>query len=166
MSAPILHCRPMPTASAGRLFVNNGSLTSLLPRPKPLTTSPSSLRGNGGSGPFSGPTTGSRGPSGLMLGCDVGASVRVFCTCCCCASVIIYPWLTSPMSVVAAGRASCRKLKWDMGSWQPSTYQTSMQLVQDKHAHYTQVKNARFEPHIIDANHHINPDVKKVRGSR
>jgi hypothetical protein len=38
-------------------------LTSLLPRPKPLTTSPFSLSGNGGSGPLSG----SRGSSGRMV---------------------------------------------------------------------------------------------------
>jgi hypothetical protein len=43
------------------------ALTSLLPRPKPLTTSPFNLSGNGGAGPLSGPTIGSRGPSGRML---------------------------------------------------------------------------------------------------
>jgi hypothetical protein len=41
--------------------------TSLLPRPNPLITLPSSLSGNGFSGPSSGPAVGSRGPSGLMV---------------------------------------------------------------------------------------------------
>jgi hypothetical protein len=41
--------------------------TSLLPRPNPLITLPSSLSGNGFSGPLSGPAVGSRGPSGLMV---------------------------------------------------------------------------------------------------
>lgn len=50
------------------MVVRNGALlTSLLPRPKPLTTSPFNLRGNGNSGPLSGPTMVSRGPSGRML---------------------------------------------------------------------------------------------------
>lgn len=43
------------------------SHTSLLPRPNPLITLPSSRRGNGASGPLSGPAVGSRGPSGLMV---------------------------------------------------------------------------------------------------
>lgn len=41
--------------------------TSLLPLPKPLMTGPDSLIGNGGSGPPSGPATGSRGPSGRIV---------------------------------------------------------------------------------------------------
>jgi hypothetical protein len=40
--------------------------TSLLPRPNPLITLPSSLIGNGVSGPLSGPAVGSRGPSGRI----------------------------------------------------------------------------------------------------
>lgn len=43
------------------------SHTSLLPLPNPLITLPSSRRGNGASGPLSGPAVGSRGPSGLMI---------------------------------------------------------------------------------------------------
>jgi hypothetical protein len=43
------------------------SSTSLLPRPNPLMTGPESLIGNGGSGPESGPATGSRGPSGRIV---------------------------------------------------------------------------------------------------
>jgi len=43
------------------------SLTSLLPLPNPLITLPSSLRGNGASGPLSGPAVESRGPSGRIL---------------------------------------------------------------------------------------------------
>lgn len=42
-------------------------LTSLLPRPKPLITSPLSFSGNGGSG-TSGPAIGSRGPPDRMVG--------------------------------------------------------------------------------------------------
>lgn len=42
-------------------------LASLLPRPNPLTTFPFSCRGKGGSGPESGPVTGSRGPLGRMM---------------------------------------------------------------------------------------------------
>jgi len=42
-------------------------LTSLLPLPNPLMTGPDSRIGNGGSGPLSGPATGSRGLSGLIL---------------------------------------------------------------------------------------------------
>ena len=45
----------------------NKQHTSLLPLPNPLITLPSSLRGNGASGPLSGPAVGSRGPSGLMI---------------------------------------------------------------------------------------------------
>ena len=41
--------------------------TSLLPLPKPLTTLPFNFSGKGGSGPASGPATGSRGLSGRML---------------------------------------------------------------------------------------------------
>src|SRR2546423_9187347 len=49
-----------------RLEEEQVSLTSLLPRPNPLITGPDSLIGKGGSGPESGPATGSRGPSGRI----------------------------------------------------------------------------------------------------
>ena len=44
----------------------NTTHTSLLPRPKPLTTGPLSLRGKGWTGPESGPAVRGRGSEGLI----------------------------------------------------------------------------------------------------
>jgi hypothetical protein len=52
-------------------------LTSLLPRPKPLITFPSSLRGNGGSGPLSGPARGSRSPPERMIAGLASCSCKI-----------------------------------------------------------------------------------------
>lgn len=46
----------------------DGVHTSLEPRPKPDTTLPFIRRGNGGSGPLSGPMIFGRGPSGRIVG--------------------------------------------------------------------------------------------------
>lgn len=50
----------------GKMYVGRLITTSLLPRPNPLITGPDRRTGYGGSGPLSGPATGSRGPSGRM----------------------------------------------------------------------------------------------------
>ena len=46
--------------------IDGGGNTSLLPRPKPLTTLPLSLRGNGGAGPEGGPAVRGRGSEGRI----------------------------------------------------------------------------------------------------
>lgn len=74
------HIRPSPEIrkQSGIETGEKGACpTSLLPLPKPLITFPSSRSGKGGSGPLSGPATGSRGPSGRMLVLLAWADVRV-----------------------------------------------------------------------------------------
>jgi hypothetical protein len=62
-----LGCRADDSLDFDAVEILEEGLTSLLPRPKPLMTGPERRMGYGGSGPASGPATGSRGPSGRIL---------------------------------------------------------------------------------------------------